>query len=138
MNPSEKNPKDQRMRSLRKKIRHIGRDLSILRHYLKDRVPYKHQREFQQQLQRAFDAGRAYSEVQNTPQSLPVDEKGQLRIGPALRYHILETRKVYGDVDQLREIVADLFDEKSEKMLNKLLQEQEEQLSGTGTTEIEV
>lgn len=129
-------PKDQRIAKMRRKLRRIGQDLSILRHYLKDRVPHDHQKEFQRQLQRAFDAGRAFSEVQNLPQSPPISAQGMLQIGPELRRHILEVRSVYSDVDRLRDIVTDIFDEQSEDMLRKLLREQEETASGTGVTEI--
>jgi hypothetical protein len=131
-------PKDCRMVHIRKKLRRIGRDLTILRYYLKDHVPHDRQKEFKQQLQRAFDAGRTFSEVQDIPQSLPVGEDGLLQIGPELRYHILETRKIYGEVDQLRELVADIFDEKSEEMIRKIFHEQEEKTTGTESVEIEL
>mgnify|MGYP006865028093 CR=1 FL=1 len=123
---------------MRKKLRRIGRDLTILRYYLKDRVPHDQRKEFQRQLQRAFDAGREFSEVQNIPQPLPVDDVGMLQIGPELKHHILETRKIYGEVDRLREVVANIFDEKSEEMLKVLLREQEEKTTGTQSVEIEL
>ncbi|MDA0375693.1 MAG: hypothetical protein O3A80_00070 [bacterium] len=131
-------PKDSRMRQVRKKLRGIARDLAILRYYLKDRVPHDQQKEFKYQLQRAFDAGRAFSEVQNIPSVPPVDEEGMIKIGPELRDHILEMRQIYYEVDQLREIVANIFDKHSQSMLKNLLYEQEEKRTGTEFAEIEV
>lgn len=126
------------MRQVRKKLRGIARDLAILRYYLKDRVPHDQQKEFKYQLQRAFDAGRAFSEVQNIPSVPPVDEEGMIKIGPELRDHILEMRQIYYEVDQLREIVANIFDKHSQSMLKNLLYEQEEKRTGTEFAEIEV
>lgn len=119
-------------------MRRIGRDLAILRYYIKDRVPRESQKEFKYQLQRAFDAGRAFSEVQNIPAVPPIDDEGMMKIGPELKKHILETRQIYSEVDQLREIVADIFDKKSQHMLRDLLHDQEERTTGTEFAEIEV
>lgn len=138
MSPSDKSPKDHRIRKTRKKLRKIGQDLVLLRHYLQDRVPHDYQREFQDQLQRAFDAGRAFSEVQNIPQSPPISDEGMISIGPELREHILEVRKVYSEVDQLRDLVANIFDEKAEAMLRKLLREQEERTTISDSVEMEL
>ncbi len=130
-------PKDRRMRRIRKKIRRIGKDLSSMKVFL-DKLPEEMRGDVQRQLQRAFEAGCSYSELQNIPQHPPVDEAGVIRIGPELRYHILETRKVYGDVENLREIVVDIFDRKSQDMLRDLVREDEEQRSDTAAAEIQI
>jgi len=126
------------MRQMRKKLRRIGRDLSILRYYITDRVPHEQQKEFKRQLQLAFDAGRAFSEIQNIPTQTPVDDEGILKIGPELKTHILETRQIYSEVDQLREIVSDIFHDQSFAKLKQLIHDQEEKASGTRTAKIEI
>lgn len=138
MPPSQEPPKDGRMDEVRKKLQEIGQDLQGLRVYLESHVPRKYQRDFQCQIQRAFNAGMAYNEVQNIPQSLPVDEQGMLKIGPLLREHILETRKVYADVDELRAIVAQIFNEKSEEQILKFNRRNERKTSGSDATQIAV
>lgn len=94
--------------------------------------------ELQRQLQKAFEAGCLYSELQSIPQSMPISDDGSIAIGPALRYHIMETRKVYRDVEQLREIVASIFDKKSQDMLRAIMRAQEERMSGTEGVELEL
>ncbi|PIR54555.1 hypothetical protein COU75_00240 [Candidatus Peregrinibacteria bacterium CG10_big_fil_rev_8_21_14_0_10_42_8] len=136
MNPNTEHPKDGRMMRIRKTLQSIGRDLHIIRNYSQKRVPRQYQKEFQQQIQRAFEAGIAYGEVQNIPQDFPVDEQGMLQIGPLLRDHILESRKVYADVDQLRGVVADIFNEKTEEQIRKFMRVHEERLSGTESVDI--
>jgi hypothetical protein len=138
MDPNMDHPKDGRMMRIRKKLRAIGRDLHVIRNYSRKRVPQQYQREFQQQIQRAFEAGIAYGEVQNIPQDFPVDETGMLQIGPLLRDHILESRKVYADVDELREVVADIFHEKTEEQILKIMKRDEEKVSGTDVTGITI
>lgn len=129
-------PKDGRMDEIRKKLQGIGQDLHALREFIEHQVPQKQRRAVQKEIQRAFEAGIAYSEVQNVPDAFPVTEEGMLKIGPELRNHILESRKVYSDVDQLREVVADIFHEKTEEQLRKIMRRQERRTSGTGATEI--
>jgi|GEM_PF-1043521 len=131
-------PKDGRMMRIRKTLSGIGRDLHIIRNYTRKRVPQQYQKEFQQQIQRAFEAGIAYGEVQNIPQDFPVDEQGMLQIGPLLRDHILESRKVYADVDQLRGVVADIFNEKTEEQIRKFMRNNEEKVSRTGSVDISI
>lgn len=103
-----------------------------------DGVPKPMQAEVQKALRQAFEVGCDFQQLQSLPLRPPVDEQGMLKMGPALRDHILETRKIYGDVDQLREIVADLFDEKSSELLKRLVREQGEQMTGTGVAEFEI
>jgi hypothetical protein len=138
MSSNSDQPKDGRMIRIRKTLQAIGRDLHVIRNYTTKRVPRQYQKEFQQQIQRAFEAGIAYGEVQNIPQNFPVDEAGMLQIGPSLRDHILESRKVYSDVDQLREVVADIFNEKTEEQIRKFMQPREEKVSGTESFDIAV
>lgn len=138
MNQSSEPPKDGRMIRIRKTLRAIGRDLHVIRDYSQKRVPQQYQEEFQQQIQRAFEAGIAYGEVQNIPQVFPVDSEGMLQIGPLLRDHILESRQVYADVDQLREVVADIFNEKTEAQIRKFMQPHDVKVSGTKSTDIAV
>ena len=135
--PKSSGSEDRRMRKIRKKIQKVGKDLSKIHRFLED-LPDPIRMEVQRELQRAFEAGCAYVELQNLPSSMPIADDGNLQIGPELRYHILMTRKVYGDIDQLREIVADIFEEKSMKMLKKLLREQQETATSTEVTEIEM
>lgn len=125
------------MRKVRKKIRKVGKDLQKIHHFLEG-LPQPIQAEVQRELQRAFEAGCAYKELESMPNELPVSEDGVLQIGPALRYHILETRKIYGQVDQLREVVADIFEKKSEEMLHRLLREQVETATGSEVVDIEM
>jgi hypothetical protein len=122
------------MRGIRKKIRRVGKDLSSMKIFL-DALPSEIREDVKRQLQTAFEAGCAYSELQNIPQHLPVDDAGIIRIGPALKYHIMETRKVYGDVENLREIVADIFDKKSQELLRDLVRGHEEKKSDTNATQ---
>ena len=90
------------------------------------RVPKEYQREFQQQIQRAFNAGMAYSEVQNIPQDFPVSEEGMLQIGPTLRNHIMESRKIYAEVDDLRSVVTDIFHDKTQEHIVKIMRQDTE------------
>ena len=90
------------------------------------RVPKEYQWEFQQQIQRAFNAGMAYSEVQNIPQDFPVSEEGMLQIGPILRDHIMESRKIYADVDELRGVVTDIFHDKTEEQIRRIMRQSTE------------
>ncbi len=138
MPPSIDPPKDGRMRRIRKKLRAVGRDLHTIRSYMRHRVPQQYQKEFQQQIQRAFEAGIAYGEVQNIPQDFPVDEQGMLLIGPLLRKHILESRKIYANVDELREVAADIFNEKTEDQLRKIMREAEEKVSLSDASDITI
>ena len=130
-------PKDRRMRRIRKKIRRVSKDLSKMQNFL-DELPEEIRGDVQRQLQRAFEAGCSYSELQNIPQNLPVSDEGVIRIGASLRYHIMETRKVYGDVENLRGIVADIFDKKSQDMLRDLARADEEKRSDTAAAEIQI
>ncbi len=135
MTSSDQPPKDRRSRKIRRKIRKVGQDLTSLHEFLEG-LPAEIKFDVQQQLQKAFEAGCTFSEIQNVPSELPLDENGIIHIGPALRYHIMEARKVYSDVDQLREIVANIFDQKSQDMLRRIMREQEETTSGTGVVDI--
>lgn len=137
MVPTDPQPKDRRARKIRKKIRKVGKDLTALQEFLEG-LPADIKYDVQRQLQRAFEAGCAYSEIQNVPQTMPVDEHGMIQIGPALRYHIMETRKVYSDIDQLREIVSNIFDKTSQEMLRRIMRSEEEATSGTQAVEIEL
>lgn len=130
-------PKDRRSRKIRKKIRKIGKDLTSLHEFLNG-LPAEIKSDVQHQLQKAFEAGCTFNEIQSVPSALPLDENGLLQIGPALRYHIMEARKVYGDVDLLREIVANIFDQKSQDMLKKIMRESEEVTTTTQAANIEL
>lgn len=130
-------PKDRRMRQMKRKIKKVGQDLTTINLFLQG-LPKEIRDDVQQQLQRAFEAGAVFQEIQSMPQQLPMDAEGMIRIGPALRHHILETRKIYTEVDQLREIVSDIFEEKSQELLHKIVRDQEESTSITETTEITV
>lgn len=130
-------PKDSRMRRIRKKIGTITKRLRKMRRFI-DGLPEDLQTEVQRQLQAAFEAGQAFSEIDALPQTLPVDVDGELRIGPALRFHIMQTRKVYRDVDELRSIVQKIFDDASQKRLTEIMREQEERSSGTDVTNITI
>ena len=125
------------MGKIRKKISKVGKDLTEMQEFLEG-YPADIRAELQRQLQKAFEAGCMYNELQNIPQSLPVDEAGAIVIGPALRYHIMETRRIYQDVDQLREIVATIFDKKSQDMLRAIMRAQEERMSGTEGVQLEL
>ncbi len=103
-----------------------------------DGLPAEIRGDVQRQLQEAFEAGQTYNELQNLPQTLPFDKEGAIRIGPALRFHIMQTRKVYRDVDELREIVQRIFDDASQKRLTEIMREQEDSATGTDTTDITI
>ncbi len=135
MVPNASQPKDRRARKIRKQIRKVGKDLTALQEFLEG-LPADIRGDVQRQMQKAFEAGCTYSELQNVPQSMPVDDKGMVQIGPALRYHIMETRKVYADIDQLREIVNNIFDQKSQDMLRKIIREQAEKETGSLVVDI--
>ncbi|MCA9371172.1 MAG: hypothetical protein KC680_04395 [Candidatus Peregrinibacteria bacterium] len=127
--------RDLRTRKIRKKIRKVGKDLSSLQEFLEG-LPADIRTDVQRQLQKAFEAGCAYSEIQHVPSAMPVDEQGIVQIGPALRYHIMQMRKVYGDIEQLREIVANIFDQKSQEMLRRIIREQEESVNSSNTAQL--
>jgi len=114
------------MKRIRNKLWKIARDLHRIRSYTRRRVPKEYQQEFQQQIQRAFNAGVAYSEVQNIPQDFPVSEEGMLQIGPILREHIMESRKIYTEVDDLRGVVTDIFHKKTEEHIHRIMRERTE------------
>lgn len=135
MVPQAPQPKDRRARKIRKQIRKIGKDLTELQEFLEG-LPAEIRDNAKRQLQKAFEAGCTFSEIQNMPQSLPIDEQGMVQIGPALRYHIMQTRKVYADIDQLREIVSNIFDQKSQQMLRKIMRQQEDVRSGSEAIDI--
>lgn len=130
-------PQDGRMRKMRKKIASVAKKLRRMRKYL-DTLPEEIREDMQRQLQAAFEAGQEFSEIDNLPNSAPIDEDGQMRIGPALRFHIMQTRKVYRDVDELRDIVYKIFDEASQRRLVQIMKEQEEKSSGTRATDITI
>jgi len=126
MSLKNQSPKDGRMKRIRNKLWKIARDLHRIRSYTRRRVPKEYQQEFQQQIQRAFNAGVAYSEVQNIPQDFPVSEEGMLQIGPILREHIMESRKIYTEVDDLRGVVTDIFHKKTEEHIHRIMRERTE------------
>lgn len=135
MQESEQNPKDNRVRKIRKDIRKVGRELEAIRAYV-DALPEPFREDVKRQMLRAFEAGRAFSALENVPEKPPVDESGMLRIGPALREHILETRKVYADLGDLRDVAAGIFEKSSEDLLREIVRE--ETVSGTDIMHITV
>lgn len=86
-------------------------------------------------LRHAFDAGRTFHELEHIPAEPPFGLDGQLKLGPILREHVLQARKVYAHIGQLREIIADLLDEDAETLL-KAIQPPEKTSSGTASTEL--
>lgn len=125
------------MRKVRKKIKTVSKELQSIQVFLRT-LPDPLQEDVKKELQKAFELGCVFSELQHLPHTPPLDGDGTLKLGPALRYHILETRKVYSEVWKLRSVVEDIFNEKSEVILRGILRENQEVTSGTEVTEISV
>lgn len=125
------------MRTIRKRIRKVGKDLESI-HRTIDDLPDPIRGQMKVQIQKAFEAGQVFHELQHVPDAPPIDETGALRIGPALMHHVLTMRKVYSDLNDLKDIVADIFEEHSQSVLRSIVREDRQVVSGTEVAEITI
>lgn len=128
-------PQDQRMKHVRKRIGKVGQNLHAIRQYV-DGLPDPLRAEVKDQILLAFQAGQELSRLDSVPDTPPVDAEGVLRVGPALRDHILATRRVYGELQDLREAAERIFDIETARLLEGIVRE--ERVSATMVTEFTI
>lgn len=123
------------MKKIRKRIGKVGQNLDSIRQFVEG-LPDPIRDDVKDQILLAFQAGQELSRLDSVPDTPPVDTEGMLRIGPALRDHILATRRVYGDLQDLREAAERIFDLETARLLEGIVRE--EGVSATMVTEFTV
>lgn len=112
-------------------------DLEVLYGFV-DRLPHQYQTAARAALRRAVSVGRVMEDLQRLPADPPLTSEGLLLLGPQLRHHILETRKIYAAVEELHTIVTSIFDAKSQDHLRSILRSERDSNSATSSTEFDI
>lgn len=107
---------DQRQRTVSTKVQRAERTLRRVTRYL-SRQPRWQRSEAQHVIREAYEMGRAMGDLERLPHS-PV---AAMEIGPLfgddLKNHILQTRRIYADIEDLEKQVDGLFEQKQTEML---------------------
>ena len=98
------------MRSVKGKIGIVKRGVMRISRYMGKLSRYRKD-EAKQALKCAFEAGQTYCELKNMPRNDSLPHDMSVKVGPELRQHILRARKVFGEINELKEILDDLFEE---------------------------
>lgn len=128
---------DVRMNEIKGKITILEGDLEILYGFV-DHLPDQYQLAARAALRRAVEVGRGIGDLERLPASPPVDEEGMLVLGPELRHHILETRRVYADIDDLSTTIDEMFSGTSREHLRSILRRERGSNTGTSTTAFDI
>jgi len=89
-------------------------------------------------LRRAFDMGRSMNDLDRLPAAPPVDDDGTLLLGPELRHHINEIRKVYREIADLKSSVESIFSQHKFNHLHSILRRERRSNTDTSSTEIDI
>lgn len=125
------------MQQIKGKITGLEGDLEHLFGYV-DSLPGAEQREARVALRRAFDMGRSISDLDRVPATPPIGENEVPLLGPELRHHVMQMRKVYGDIDDVRQMIESMFGDVSLNHLHAALRKERKSTTGTATTEFGV
>jgi hypothetical protein len=128
---------DMRISEIKGKITTVEGDLEVLYGFV-DRLPQHYQTSARAALRRAVSVGRTMEGLHRLPADPPVLEDGSILLGPELRRHILETRKVYSAVEDLQQTITDIFDAKSQEQLRSILRNERDSNSATASTEFDI
>jgi len=110
---------DARMREIKQKMRTVGQGLEEMYAFV-DGQPHERQERARTALRNAFEAGCTFSELNLLPPQPPIGPDGQMKLGAALKEHVLRAREVYAQMNQLRIVISNLLDEDSEELLGLL------------------
>ena len=128
---------DVRMQQIRGKITGLEGDLEHLFGYV-DSLPGAEQREARAALRRAFEMGRSISDLDRVPATPPIGENEVPLLGPALRHHVMQMRQVYGDIDDVRQMIESMFGDVSLNHFHSMLRKEGKNNTDTASTEFDV
>ncbi|PIR52642.1 hypothetical protein COU76_05240 [Candidatus Peregrinibacteria bacterium CG10_big_fil_rev_8_21_14_0_10_49_10] len=116
---------DARIRQIRGKMQSVEGDLAELFAYMDD-LPGHQQEQAREALQRAFEMGISLSDLDRMPGAPLLGEQEMHLLGPELRRHILETRKVYQEIAELKQVARHMFGRKTLQHLRRFLKRRRE------------
>jgi len=128
---------DMRMNEIKGKITTVEGDLEVLYGFV-DRLPQQHQTAARAALRRAVNIGRTMEDLQRLPADPPLNSEGLMLLGPELRHHILETRRIYSAVEDLEQTVTDIFSAQSQEHLRSILRSERDSTSSTSSTAFDI
>lgn len=128
---------DMRLQKIKGKITGLEGDLEHLFGYV-DSLSGTDQSGARSALRRAFNMGRSMSDFDHIPAAPPIGEGGELLLGPQLRHHIVEMRKVYRDIADLRNTIEGVFGSASYNHLHSVLRRERKSNTGTSITEFDI
>ena len=128
---------DMRMQQIRGEITDLEGDIEHLYGYV-DTLPGTQQLAARAALRKAFDVGRSISTLDRFPSTPPIEENESQLLGPNLKNHIIEMRKVYGDIADLRRTIEGIFGNASLNYLHSTMRKERKNNTGTSVTQFDI
>jgi len=112
--PMKSSPQDDtRMREIQQKMHTVGTGLAGMHAYV-DKQSGMDREDARRALRSAFETGCTFSELNLLPPEPPIGPDGHLKLGAALKKHVLQARAVYAEMGILRDHISDLLELKND------------------------